>query len=452
MATKYLRSTDGNDAEDGSTWALADATMAASVVAAAAGGTSYVSQVHAETSGATTNIAIPGTATNPSKIICGNDAAEPPTAVAVTATVTTTASAVISVYGSAYIKGIGFISSGACNINTGDDSANSFMRLEDCSIQCSGTGIRIGNMDTANTSQETALENCTFKTGAAGHTIQVGHDVRIKGGSFLSGTAAATNVFSASSSRVGRNLTVDGFDFTNLGGGGTWTGALALAAAGGAQLFKFRNCKLPTWSGVLVTGTILPSQRFEMWNCDAGDTNYRLWIEDYLGSIKHETTIVMTSGASDGTTPFSWKMASSASASYPTLPLKSPEIFKRNETTGSSKTVTVEFVHDTNVAAGQGAGTASAFQDNEVWLEVQYLGTSGFPLATFISDKPADVLAAAADQASSSVTWTTTGLTTPVKQALSVTFTPQEKGMFIATVHVGKASKTIYVNPDLVIS
>jgi hypothetical protein len=144
-------------------------------------------------------------------------------------------------------------------------------------------------------------------------------------------------------------------------------------------------------------------------------------------------------------------MASSANAEYPHQPLRSPEIVQWQGTVGSEITVTVDIVHDTNVAAGQGAGTSYAFMDDEVWLEVQYLSTSGFPLASFITDRVA-VLGTAADQASSSVTWTTTGVTTPVKQALAVTFTPQERGYLHATVCVAKASKTIYVDPKLTIT
>jgi len=174
-----------------------------------------------------------------------------------------------------------------------------------------------------------------------------------------------------------------------------------------------------------------------MYNCDSADTNYRLWIEDYSGSIKHETTLVKTGGASDGTTPLSWKMATGADAEYPTIILKSGEIVRWNETTGSAITVTVDILHD----------SVTNLKDNEIWLEVMYLGTSGVPLGAFVDDAVADVLAAAADQAASSATWTTTGMANPNKQKLEVTFTPQEKGFIHAVVHMAKASYTVYVDP-----
>lgn len=90
--------------------------------------------------------------------------------------------------------------------------------------------------------------------------------------------------------------------------------------------------------------------------------------------------------------------------------------------------------------------------DGECWLEIQYLGTSGVPLGSFLSDAKADVLATAANQTTSSETWTTTGLTTPVKQYLRVTFTPQEKGFVHAVVKLAKASTTVYVCPKLALA
>jgi hypothetical protein len=146
-------------------------------------------------------------------------------------------------------------------------------------------------------------------------------------------------------------------------------------------------------------------------------------------------------------------MATSANASYPCGVLASPVFSIWNDTTGVAKTVTVEFVHDTNVAAGQGAGTSFAFRDDEIWLEVEYLGASGSPLGTIIRDVKATPLTTAADQTSSSVGWTTTGMTTPVKQKLvSASFTPQQKGYIQCRVYVAKASKTIYVDPKITVA
>jgi hypothetical protein len=246
-------------------------------------------------------------------------------------------------------------------------------------------------------------------------------------------------VFSIGDSSRATKLLVQGFDFSALSSSVN----IVKALGDGGVVAIFRDCKLPaSWSGALVTsGQTKLGSRVEMHNCDNADTNYRIWVEDYAGSIKSETTIVRTGGASDGTTTLSWKMASSANTHYGVGGLASPEIVKWNETTGSSITATVEIVTD-NVT----------LKDDECWLEIQYLGTSGFPLSLFSADAKADVLATAVAQTTSTETWTTTGLATPVKQKLSVSFTPQEKGYVHAVVKLAKPSATVYVDPLLTIA
>jgi hypothetical protein len=267
-----------------------------------------------------------------------------------------------------------------------------------------------------------------------------------EGGSVESGGTAITTLLNFGATFRNGVATLSGVDLSNISS----SASLISSTSGGIELKAlFRNCKLPAaWSGTLFSATpTLAGMRAEMHNCDAGDTNYRLWVEDYAGSIKHETTIVRTGGASDGTTTHAWKMATSSNAEYPVIHLESPEIVKWNDTTGSAITVTVEIVHDS-----QGAGSGSKFQNDEIWLEVMYLGTSGFPLGTWDVSNAVAILGTAANQADSTETWTTTGLTTPVKQKLAATFTPQEKGYIHARVVMAKASKTAYIDPKLTIT
>jgi hypothetical protein len=172
-------------------------------------------------------------------------------------------------------------------------------------------------------------------------------------------------------------------------------------------------------------------------NCDSADTNYRYYYEDYTGKITQESTIVRTGGASDGTTPISRKMVSSANAKAK-IPLASDPIEFWNEVTGSSITVTIPVITD-NVT----------LTDIEAWVDVEYLGTSGTPFGLYTSDRISDpIYGSPANQTTDSVSsWTTTGLTTPVKQSLSIAFTPQEKGLVRARVMLGKASTTMYYDP-----
>lgn len=198
-----------------------------------------------------------------------------------------------------------------------------------------------------------------------------------------------------------------------------------------------------SWSGVLnSSATPGAATVCEMFNCDSGDTVYRYRKTTRFGNIQDETTLVRTGGASDGSTTYSLKVVSTADSEYPVAFIDTPEIVKWNDTTGSAITATVEILFD----------SATALNDDEVWLEVMYLGTSGVPLASFISDAKADVLATAAAQTSSSVTWTTTGMSNPNKRSLDVTFTPQEAGFIHAVVKLAKASTTIYVDPLITVT
>ncbi|NIT14586.1 MAG: hypothetical protein GTN99_10200 [Candidatus Dadabacteria bacterium] len=228
-----------------------------------------------------------------------------------------------------------------------------------------------------------------------------------------------------------------------MSGMGTSTNILNTTGGAGNHLIM-RNSKLPaSWAGSFTSAApTSPGTEILINNVDSGDTNYKLYRETIYGTIVDETTIVKDSGASDGTTQLSWKMDGGSNPEWNFFTLITPEIVKWNETTGSSITVTVDFIHD----------SLTALQDDEIWLEVQYLGTSGFPLSVFVDDAASDYLATPANQTASSSTWTTTGLTNPNEQELSVSFTPQEKGFIHAKVHLAKASYTVYVDPELSIT
>ena len=286
------------------------------------------------------------------------------------------------------------------------------------------------------------FKNCDFKFASSGHYLLTESPTTISGGSILSGGTSPSTFCQASG--IG-TITIENFDFSNADNG---VNIFSMNSSSGPRAI-IRNSKLPaSWSGSLVSGgrPSYPGARAEMHNCDSADTNYRLWVEDYSGYIVSDTGVYNDAGATDGTTRLSWKMVSSANAEYPLLVLESPEIVRWNDTTGSSITCTVEIVHNS-----QGSGTNGVLNDDECWLEVTYLGTSGYPLGSSISDCKADLFASASAQTTSSASWTgdSAGWDT---QKLSVTFTPQEKGFIHARVVLAKASATVYVDPLLTVS
>lgn len=443
----YINSVDGSDADNGSTWALANATAAGAMADQSAGDRVWVSDNHAESTGSAQTITMPGTLASPMQLLCGDDAAEPPTALATTGSIATTGASLLAINGVGYVYGLTFdAGSGASAANlTVAGADGNYIRMKNCNlrlINTSATSQMVFGTNTGSAEAAVVLENVGVRFAAAGQTMSPRHcRFRWQGGSLLSGGTSPTNLLTPQIDQM--DILIEGVDLSNASAGINIFTSNA-QAAGKAVL---RNCKLPaSWSGDLGTPTAF-NTRFEMHNCDAGDTNYRLLIKDYAGTIQTETTIVRTGGASDGTTSTSLKMTMSANAEYPLIGLESPDMVKWNDTTGSAITVTVEIVHDS-----VGSGTSSRLTDAEIGLRVQYLGTSGFPLASFIEDFKSSVIASAADQTDSSETWTTTGLTTPLKQKLSVTFTPQEKGYIIANVVGFGASDVVYVDNKLVVT
>jgi hypothetical protein len=280
---------------------------------------------------------------------------------------------------------------------------------------------------------------CGFKFSATGQTINISiGSAFIIGGSVLADTPI-TNLVSIGNSAT---LLISGFDLSNCDAAVNISDSTANAVS-----LKLRNCKLPaSWSGSVNSGTPGAGSVYELHNSDSADTNYRYQKKTQFGQIDSETTIVVTGGASDGTTALSHKMVSNADAEWNHQTLDGPEIVRWNETTGSAITATIEIIH-----SGVGAGGSGDFTDKEIWMEVQYLGTSGRPLSLLVDDAAADYITAAADQENSSATWTSSPAT-PVKQKLSVTFTPQEKGFIHAVVRLATASKTVYVDPKITMS
>lgn len=442
MAIKYLRSTDGSNTDDGSTWALSKATMTGAGSAMAAGDTLYVSQAHAETQAAVMTIALPGTVAEPNFVIGSNDAAEPPTAGSEAATISTSGGNALNVNGSAFFEGLTFSAGDAANyanltINGG--TASSYRQVHrKCKFRLVGThpsNILAFGSGNGNTNCDTLLIDSTYKLSNASSVINLRGDVKIVGGSLEAGTAALTAIFKIGATSQPAYVFIDGFDASSMSS----TVKMFSAAAQQNGVAVACGCKMPTgWVADNIAGDVgsYVFSRFEMYDTlPAGGSRIPFVVKDAGGLITPESTIVMSGGSEVG----SAKMGASALCTETGQTLELFPLSTKIASSGSAMIATVEFVHD----------SATPLTNADIYVDLYYPTATGEAVAT---TRRATFFSAVSDCPSSSAAWTTTGLASPLKQKITVGFTPGAIGLVRAVVRLGKASKTVYVDTKLTVA
>lgn len=427
----------------GADWANAYTTLSAALTARSAGDTFYVAHDHAETQASAMTLTSPGTAASPCRVICVNRAGSvPPVSadLATTGTITTTGNNGI-VIGAGYTYWYGVaLNCGTGAVNAALNMSGAGMNyFKNCKLAKLGTTAATGAIIFGGTSAGGnfvyVLDNTTLQFGATGDRIRVCNaQFRwINTASAIAGATIPTALFNGTNGAASFS-TIEGVDLSALGT------ATLVDVATAASRFIFKDCRLGSGFTPSGTQTLPRAGEVNLIRCDSGDTNYKTQKHGFTGDLTTETTIVRSGGASDGTTTVSWKVVTTANPEWH-APFECPPIVIWNETTGS-RTVTIEGVWDAGAVPN----------DDEIWVDVEYLGTSGFPLGSYASDGKATPLATAAAQTSSGSTWTTTGLATPQKFSLSKTVTINEKGPITAYVRVAKASSTFYIDPKITLS
>ena len=400
---------------------------------AADGDNIYVASDHNESLGGTLlQFIFVGSVSAPSKVICVNPAGSvPPVSADVTTGAICTASAgAVSLSGVAWVQGITFTCTANSQFIIGS-SAGNVLRFVNCKLRSTNASANPWPIGTTGAAANKTIifDNTTIEFGAAGSYL------RMVGGRFIwlntpsaivSGTLP-TALFAGDSSEGVSTILMDGVDLSALGSGKTIMGA-----NGGSNLTQLVNCKLGASGTVAATPNL--GNRVEVINCDSVATGYRNEIYDYSGTLTVETTIIRTAGASDGVQAVSWKIVTTANCSR-VFPFRSWPIPLWNTATGGAKTATVEMVND-----------GTTLKDSEAALEVAYLGSSSYPLASRVTTAAADLLNAGASIATSTEAWTTTGLSSPVKQKMAAAFTPNMVGQVRGTIVISKASQTLYAD------
>lgn len=444
-------------------WAYATPYFTHGVLALAGPGDRiFVSHQHNETNGTTVAVAI-ATACTEYKVLCVDDSQTDPAlmTLADTATITWIGGSgagygiTVSQDSIGYVYGIRVSGQG----NTFDFFAGDrrhYLTLEKCYIEHrpgNATMVYGSGGSSASGSVNVVWKNVWFSKAASSMTttpIMVAGNFKWQGGGILTpptSVSAGKGIFRVKNNGKACRVVFEGVDFTNLptycpifesGSGGA-------EGVGAEQII--RNCKFSSaWlssGAIIASGPMTQGVRVVMSNANDGSSGkYNLIIQDFLGTIKSDTTVYRQDGASFEEN-FALQMTASSSADFPVAALASQEMLIWNDITQTSRTIEVEVGHN-----GAGSGVAGALTDKDIWLEVQYMGTNGSPLTEQASSAPM-VLSGATAHATSSATWV--GLSSPVKQKLTYTFVPQESG-FIQVVVRSVRSLPVWVCPKIKVS
>ena len=445
MASYYVWSGAGGGLANGTSWANAYVTLQAAIAGKLAGDIYYVAHDHTEVEAISHKIlTFVGTVAAPNKVYCVDRAGSVPP---VSANLRT--GAVIRTAGALNLKLIGYVDFYGMTFMAGDTtteanlytcSANAnVQRFVNCALQLGSTHTDAGIFTPDYNNGLCVLENTTVRFGGGPGSYQ---SVYISGQLIWRNTPAALTGsfipdYILDLNAIGARAIIEGVDFS-----AATTGRYIYYPhdMGNTQLIM-KDCRIGT--GVAMPAgdiTKYNNGDFQFFRCDSADTNYRTARINSLGAMTTETVIVHSGGATDGGTPVSWKIITSSICRwefpFECLPISPITLF--NETPGVARTVTIEGVW----------GGAAVPLNDEIWIDIEYLGTSGFPLATKATSTKANALVAGTALPAGSGTWG--GSTTKFK--MSATFTPLEKGPFAIYVRVAKPSSTFYIDPRPVVA
>lgn len=201
------------------------------------------------------------------------------------------------------------------------------------------------------------------------------------------------------------------------------------------------DCKIPA-SFTLLNAPTNPWPRVITTRSSNGAVNYNQTLDTFYGTQRIEATIVRSGGATDNTTPISWKFdtATAAKASW-TTPFISLPINIWNDVAGANVTVTV---------FGVWAGGAVPNND-DIWMEIDYMGSSASPQATILNTTKANYLAAHAAVGSDASSWASSpGTAFKLTTTLSAP-QPGMKGPMVVRIYIG-AQAVFYIDPKVVLS
>ena len=312
--------------------------------------------------------------------------------------------------------GVIFIGDGTITVLELDGASNSFLGEGD------------------NDSASLEIYNGNVELNNAANILGLTNGILIWKNGTLIAPNGSTYVFNMSSV-YNKKLLVEDVDLTAVG-----AGTLINVTNSEATVADFIRCKLPSNLSAISSAfnAVGNVGKINLHSCSYDKLTYGFTESSAEGIVGDETSIVRTGGASDGITPISWKMVSSAGVNEFGPHLETPSINIWNEST-SEITLTIHGIID----------SATNLQSDEVWIEVSYPKDATSGLGALETSRI--IYGSITDLAASTETWAES-MANPNKFKLTATFTPAQAGPITARVCVGKASTTLYICPKAVIS
>lgn len=416
--------------------------------------TIYVGDNHAETQATAINITFTS-ATVPVKVLCHNHLGPYPPGsgdLMAGATITTSGNTQITLQiGPFYIYGLTFIGSatGASAtfyliLKATNTAAGQLLYFDNCSFQIANAvanaSIFIGD-STIQQPNWIVWNNCTVKFGAT-QSLQLCNcrfQWKNTGQVLVSGSTVPTTLFITPSQSGVIDATLEALDLSQISGG-IWTGSISVSM--GNLLIK--DCKLH--ASATVTTPVGPGMIVQLVRSDSAATAYKSTRYLNEGIETTETAITRVGGAVDPTGQAQSRKIVTSSNAHSLRPFNAEPYAIWNDRIAANVVVTVYGTINAGVVPN----------NDEIWLELEYLGSSVTPLGTIVNTTKANVLAAAAAVASDGSGWNGGGSGAgwlPFK--LTKTLSSPQPGMagyIHARVRAAKPSMTYYVDPTVVLT
>ena len=448
MANWYVNPGLGSGTNAGTSWANAfDNTATAwadAISASSAGDDFYVNGASTCSNTTAQTLTFKGTFASPNRIFsCSTITNNPPQTADLSATpgaafVTTGASA-INLAGSFYMYG--------CKITAGDSSngANIFFAqaaaaadqfLDNCALKHGGTGtssVIIIGTGTANVGQRVTWNNTTVQFGNAAASVSLGGATFkwMNTASAIQGATLPTDLFGGLANNRGILSIVDGVDLSAL------SAKTGIIAGNGPGVYQFVNCRLPASFTTAATPLAAGSAVVDYVGCDSAGNTYSQTRLMYQGTLTPNVTNYNL--ASDGTSSYSWGVVTTSNCN-PQSPFECFEIPEWSAA-GTFAASTIQIT----------SATAS-LTTADVWVEVYYLSSASYPIASRVTSGNTPLIPAGSSPASLGAgTWAHTSLGHDYVLTIP-SFTTALAGYVRAIVKVGKPSLTVAIDPKLTIA